>query len=62
MPARYDIAWLHEKAERLKFGSFDVRIKVANGHIVHMETVPGTEREGRSLQETLRLMDADEMA
>ena len=62
MPALYDIAWLHEKAEHLKFGSFDVRIKVASGRIVHIETLPGTEREGRSLQETLPHDPLEELA
>ena len=62
MPTLYDIAWLHEKAERLKFGSFDVRIKVASGRIVHIETIPGTERESRSLQETLPPASLEELA
>ncbi len=50
----YNFTWLHEKAAKLSFGSFDVRLKVAHGKIVHVETIPGTEREGRSLQETVR--------
>lgn len=49
----YQFDWLHAKAVGLKFGSFDVRMKVAHGKIVHVETIPGTEREGRSLQETV---------
>lgn len=56
---KYDFGWIHDKAKEVKFGSFDIRIKVSNGNIVHVETIPGTEKEGRSLQETLRPSESD---
>lgn len=55
--SEYNFAWLADKAKRLKFGSFQVLCKVSNGKIVMVETVPGTERESRTLQETVVKQD-----
>lgn len=54
MSGLYDFAWLHEKASKLRYGSFDVQIKVAGGKVVMVSTIPGTERESRSLEDVRR--------
>lgn len=54
MSPLYAFDWLHEKAARLRYGSFDVQIKVSGGKIVTVSTIPGTERESRSLQDVQR--------
>lgn len=54
MSPLYAFDWLHEKAARLRYGSFDVQIKVSGGKIVTVSTIPGTERESRSLEDVRR--------
>ena len=54
MGAPYRFDWLHQYAAQLKYGSFDVRIKVSGGQVVSVETVPGSERKVVTLQDQVR--------
>lgn len=51
---RYRFDWLHQEAERLQYGSFDVRVKVSGGRVVSVETLPGSERKVVTLQDQSR--------
>lgn len=53
MTPLYPFTWLHEEAARIRYGSVDVRLKISGGKIVNVETLPGTERRSRSLQDVV---------